>query len=202
MCERWRVPFTPAAFELKVGISKNVRDGAMPLNGLRHPAVGDTSGWYIWGGEAFSDAPDFFVPLHIEHLHEWCLQVLPYLALPPGWRFLIAQGHEEVWEDRAPRREVIGVFGTGIATKSSVCSSADTCSPPRIRSCWSSTTTTATGSFLCGDEHAENDIPNVVGLPHLLERDPSLNELQNLTVGSMAQRTALGRGWTRSTIDE
>jgi hypothetical protein len=30
---------------------------------------------------------------------EWCPAVLPYLELPPGWRFLIALGHEDVWED-------------------------------------------------------------------------------------------------------
>ncbi|WP_459213513.1 immunity protein Imm33 domain-containing protein [Paraburkholderia caribensis] len=24
---------------------------------------------------------------------------MPYLGLPPGWRFLIAEGYEDVWED-------------------------------------------------------------------------------------------------------
>ncbi len=26
-------------------------------------------------------------------------EVLPYLALPPGWRFLIADGYEDGWFD-------------------------------------------------------------------------------------------------------
>jgi hypothetical protein len=26
---------------------------------------------------------------------------MPYLSLPPGWRFLIAPGHEDVWEDQS-----------------------------------------------------------------------------------------------------
>lgn len=85
----------------KVGIAKNVRDGIWPMNGLRHPVAGDTSGWYIWAGEELSDDPEFFVPLHVEHLAEWSPIVIPYLALPPGWRFLIAPGHEDVWFDES-----------------------------------------------------------------------------------------------------
>ena len=99
VCERYGIgPFrTPVT--LKVGIASNVRDGVQPLNGLRCHPVGDTSGWYIWAGEEWSDDPDFFAPLHIHHLAEWCPAVIPYLLLPPGWRFLIAAGQEDVWFD-------------------------------------------------------------------------------------------------------
>ncbi len=41
----------------------------------------------------------FFVPLHVEHLGEWCPEAVPYLALPPGWRFLLAPDYEDVWFD-------------------------------------------------------------------------------------------------------
>jgi hypothetical protein len=58
---------------LKVGISKNLKDLIQPINGLRHPIEGDTSGWHIWAGEHFSDDPDFFTALHIEH---WQIFVL------------------------------------------------------------------------------------------------------------------------------
>ncbi len=91
-------PF-PAPGDLKVGIAWNVRDGLQPVNGLRHPPEGDTTGWYIWAGEHLSEEPDIFVPLHVSHLAEWCPAVLPFLELPPGWRFLIAPGYEDVWED-------------------------------------------------------------------------------------------------------
>jgi hypothetical protein len=37
----------------EVGIARNVRDGLWPLNGLRHPVAGETSGW------RFLVAPDF-----------------------------------------------------------------------------------------------------------------------------------------------
>lgn len=99
VCARYGVEFTPPSSQLKVGIARNVREGILPLNGLRHPPVGDTSGWYIWAGEEPSADPDFFVPLHIEHLPEWCPLVIPYLGLPPGWRFLVTDDYEDVWED-------------------------------------------------------------------------------------------------------
>jgi hypothetical protein len=83
----------------KVGIARNVKSGQLPLNGLRCPPDAGTTGWFIWAGETQSDDPDFFVPLHASHLSEWCPAVLPFLELPPGWRFLIAPGHEDVWFD-------------------------------------------------------------------------------------------------------
>ena len=36
--------------------------------------------------------------LHAVHLADHCPSVLPYLGLPPGWRFLIAPGYEDVWQ--------------------------------------------------------------------------------------------------------
>lgn len=71
----------------------------MPINGLRIQPDTSTSGWYIWGGEAWSEAADFFLPLHGVHLSEWAPLVLPYLALPPGWRFLLTTAYEDVWRD-------------------------------------------------------------------------------------------------------
>ena len=81
-----------------VGISESALVGSRPLHGLRHPPEGDTSGWYLWSGE-LSDAPDFFRPCHVEHVAEVLPEVIPYLSLPPGWRFSIASGHEDAWED-------------------------------------------------------------------------------------------------------
>ena len=47
----------------------------------------------------YSEAADFFEPLHVEHLAERLPEVLPYLALPPGWRFLVAPDHEDAGYD-------------------------------------------------------------------------------------------------------
>lgn len=85
----------------KVGIAQNVQSGAQPLNALRHRPERDTSGWYVWAGEELSNDPEFFVPLHISHLAEWCPDLLPYLGLPPGWRVLLVPGYEDVWFDES-----------------------------------------------------------------------------------------------------
>jgi hypothetical protein len=85
-----------------VGVARNVRTGAWPLNGLRHRAEGRTCGWYLWSGEGGPDpADDYFQAVHLSHLYGRCPEALAYLGLPPGWRFLIAPGHRDVWEDLA-----------------------------------------------------------------------------------------------------
>lgn len=101
LCSKYGlIPF-PAPHHLKVGISLNTKNKSIfPVNGLRHPPEGDTTGWYIWTGEDFSEDPDFFVPLHVEHLLEWRPEILKYLALPPGYRFLLGeQKNEDIWFD-------------------------------------------------------------------------------------------------------
>ncbi len=99
MCERHGAAPVEASADLKVGVAANVRDDLLPINGLRHLPAADTTGWYIWAGEELSDDPNFFVPLHVDHLKEWRPEVLKYLALPPGWRFLIAGDYDDVWYD-------------------------------------------------------------------------------------------------------
>lgn len=99
VAERFGVDAAPPDPGDKVGIARNVRSGLLPLNALRHAPEGGTSGWYIWAGEDLSDDTDFFLPVHISHLSSWCPQILPYLSLPPGWRVLLAPGHEDVWFD-------------------------------------------------------------------------------------------------------
>lgn len=54
----------------------------------------------IYGGE-HSSADDFYQALHVAHISQYCPEIVPYLALPPGWRVLLAPGHEDVWFDDA-----------------------------------------------------------------------------------------------------
>jgi hypothetical protein len=84
----------------RVGVARNLRErDNWPLNGLRHPPEKETCGWYLWRGEQLPQTDDFFLPLHVAHLADWAPDVLPLLALPPGWRFLLAPEHEDVWYD-------------------------------------------------------------------------------------------------------
>lgn len=98
LCQRYGVqPSIPAANE-KLGWSSTATS-TLPLNGLRHPPTSDTCGWYIWGGGSLSDDDDFFQPLHVAHLARLCPEAELFLGLPPGWRFLLAPGHLDVWFD-------------------------------------------------------------------------------------------------------
>jgi hypothetical protein len=99
VCRKSGASYEPFDLEFKVGVSDNLGSGVLPLNGLRHPQSGDTSGWYLWAGEELSTAADFFRPIHANHLIELCPTVLKYLALPSGWRFLVAEPHEDIWFD-------------------------------------------------------------------------------------------------------
>ncbi|MBX4907030.1 MULTISPECIES: hypothetical protein [Rhizobium] len=100
ICDRYGSPLVAPLPHQIVGIARNVKSGFRPINGLRHPVVGNTTGWYIWAGE-YSFADDFFSPLHISHLADWAPIVEQYLGLAPGWRFLIDGDYEDVWFDEA-----------------------------------------------------------------------------------------------------
>ncbi len=99
ICERYETRWVAAPDHLKVGIARNVRTALKPLNGLRHPPQGDTTGWYIWAGEELSTAPGFFEPVHVAHLADWCPAAMKFLGLPPGWRFLASGDYLDIWED-------------------------------------------------------------------------------------------------------
>ena len=99
ICEKFDAKYVACEASLKIGVSKNIRSGELPLNGLRYSPTGDTTGWYLWAGEHLSDAPDFFMPLHASHIDEWCPALSNYLGLAPGWRFLVAGDHVDVWFD-------------------------------------------------------------------------------------------------------
>lgn len=99
VCRKNGVEYQRFDFDLKLGVSDNFSFGVLPLNGLRHPQEGDTCGWYLWADE-FSEADDFFKPMHAYHLLEQCPDILKYLALPAGWRFLLAGSHQDVWFDK------------------------------------------------------------------------------------------------------
>lgn len=100
LCEEHGATFTAAPSHLKVGVALQTLH-LQPLNGLRHAPEGDTTGWYLYGGEDEipQDDEQFFQPLHVAHLEERCPQALPFLGLPPGYRFLLSGDTIDVWFD-------------------------------------------------------------------------------------------------------
>ncbi len=98
ICEKYGAKPVACDGMEKLGIAL-VTIGKQPINGVRYEAENGTCGWYIWCGEELSEDTDFFKPLHVNHIEEYLPEIEPYLSLPPGYRFLIAPGQEDVWFD-------------------------------------------------------------------------------------------------------
>ena len=81
----------------KIGLSGSARSGR-PINGVRVEATEGTCGWFIWAGE-MGQADDFFEPVHVAHLGSVCPLAVPFLGLPPGWRFITDGDSCDAWFD-------------------------------------------------------------------------------------------------------
>lgn len=81
------------------GVADDVFQGVLPINGLRHPPIGGTSGWYIWAGGEPGGAADYFKPTHVAHILEEIPMVVAFLGLPPGYRFLTDGSYKDIWFD-------------------------------------------------------------------------------------------------------
>ena len=100
VCATHGCDFVPVTGGDKVGLALSTL-GTEPINGLRHPVVGDTTGWYVWAGDQLSDSAEFFQPTCVDHLIEKLPAVADFLALPPGYRFLSANGYIDIWFDES-----------------------------------------------------------------------------------------------------
>ena len=96
--QKFNVKAIPCKNNEKLGIALDTL-GKFPINGLRHKPENGTCGWYIWCGETMSKDPSFFKSLHVSHINDYLPQIEQYLSLPPGYRFLLASNHEDVWYD-------------------------------------------------------------------------------------------------------
>lgn len=99
LCAKYGARYLSTPFDGIVGVALDVHEGRLPINGLRLSPAGGASGWYIWAGGEPSTADDCFKPVHASHIEEWCPQILKFLGLSPGWRFLVAHEYEDVWFD-------------------------------------------------------------------------------------------------------
>ena len=98
VCDKFGVDFSPPKDCEKIGIAIETI-GKMPINGMRINPENGTCGWYIWCGEELSEDPDFYKPLHVSHINKYLPEIEKYLALPSGYRFLVAGDYEDVWQD-------------------------------------------------------------------------------------------------------
>lgn len=97
ICKKSNSIWKPINKKLRIGISSNLDKN--PINGLRHPSVKGTTGWFIWTGE-YSETDDFFKPMCAEHLLQQRPEIIKYLGLDVGFRFLADKsGYEDIWYD-------------------------------------------------------------------------------------------------------
>ena len=101
VCARHGTECLPPVAGSRVGVAIQTLD-QNPLHGLRVEPVGGTSGWYLWAGGEPTTADDFYQPVCVEHVVDCCPLAVPFLALPPGWRFLTDGKYVDVWFDPAP----------------------------------------------------------------------------------------------------
>lgn len=99
ICQKFGSQWKPINKRLKIGVSKDL--SLSPVHGLRHKSEKGTTGWFIWSGEYSEDA-DFFKPICAEHLLQKRPEIIAYLGLDVGYRFLIDNnGFEDVWFDKS-----------------------------------------------------------------------------------------------------
>jgi hypothetical protein len=97
ICATHNSQWKPINKKLRVGVSANLDKD--PINGLRHPSEERTTGWFIWTGD-YSEADDFFKPMCAEHLLQIRPDIIKYLGLEIGFRFLADKNsYEDVWYD-------------------------------------------------------------------------------------------------------
>jgi hypothetical protein len=105
ICQNYGAAFDPPAPGSRVGLALDTLE-RLPVHGVRIAPSETTCGWFIHGGDEWSDRPDFYKPLRWELVELVCRCAAPFLGLPPGWRFVTDGGeHFEAWFDEAALRE-------------------------------------------------------------------------------------------------
>ena len=100
ICQKYNVQALVPELNEKLGIALSTLD-KQPINGVRHKIENGTCGWYIWCGDELSEDKDFFKPLHVNHINNYLPIIEKYLALPVGYRFIVASDYEDIWYDES-----------------------------------------------------------------------------------------------------
>ena len=71
-----------------------------PIVGIRKkPETEENVAWFIYGGE-LGEGQDIFQTMTVRELQDILPEVLPYLALAEGYRFMIdREDYEDVWKE-------------------------------------------------------------------------------------------------------
>ena len=108
ICAKHCAPFFECSDDDRAGIALASLKSE-PIYGARERNEDGTTSWYVWGGP-YSTVEDFFQPICAGHIRELLPEAVPYLALPPGYKFIIDRsGFEDVWleENRSTNEPAI-----------------------------------------------------------------------------------------------
>ena len=103
ICIKYNASYCPPNDNEKLGVSEEfILNLSQPIQGLRHTAENETSGWYLWANEEIDQSNAlFFKPIHHSHIPKFHPKIEKFLALPPGWRFYYTDTFEDVWYDES-----------------------------------------------------------------------------------------------------
>ncbi|MNR35106.1 hypothetical protein D3C85_1529280 [compost metagenome] len=98
ICKKYGSRVIPYSLEDMVAVALETIDKS-PIVGMRYILdAGDNVSWFFYCGEN-SDDDDFYRTMHVGHLGEFVPEVIDYLCLEPGYRFVIdREGYEDVWK--------------------------------------------------------------------------------------------------------
>ena len=105
-CAKAGVTFSPPCIEQLVAVSPELLADNGLVQGVRYPSPEHMSGWWLVD-EAFDGSAASMKPIHLGHVAARRPDVLPFLALPFGYRFSVI-GHEvDIWYDEVVAKDPI-----------------------------------------------------------------------------------------------
>ena len=104
VCADYGSAFHPPAPHDKAAVALETLH-LLPLNLRRVTPEAGYCGWVVWGGEGRTGREGFFQPLAVAKLLERCPQLLPLLALAPGWQVQVRPDDWRVTPPHASARD-------------------------------------------------------------------------------------------------
>lgn len=99
LCEEFKSSYIKVSGDDVVAVAVNTLNQE-PIVGIRKkPEPEENVAWFIYGGE-MGEGEDFFETMTVRELQDILPEVLPYLALAEGFRFMIdREDYEDVWKE-------------------------------------------------------------------------------------------------------
>jgi len=99
ICSKYQSKIIPYADDERVAIALSCL-GKQPIVGARiYPRPDEPISWFFYCGE-YSDAVDFYQPIHLCHAIQLMPEIKDYLCLDYGYKIIIDKsGYEDVWRE-------------------------------------------------------------------------------------------------------